>query len=212
MKKYILPFLFLIIAIPVAVNAQQKTLVGDDVTLSGAGGPVVKLTYLNNTFGVLMGGYGGGLIDNTFLLGAGGYGLINDIFVSGEKLTFGYWGLVAEYIGFSDELIHFKTGALIGMGGAHLGPSDGDDLCGLELPVRYRCRRDFRSKRCFVKRISRRNRVQIRMVLAQQSYLKEKHSESRIIITLTGYMQKNKALIMKILVIGSEWNYKLNIT
>lgn len=126
MKKYILLLLVLIIATPVAVNAQQKTLIGEEVTHGGAGGPVVKLTYLNNTFCVLTGGYGGWIINHTFLLGGGGYGLTTDIFVSGEKLNFGYGGLVAEYIGFSKEIVHFKAGALIGLGDAHLGPADVD--------------------------------------------------------------------------------------
>lgn len=118
MKKYILLLLVLFIAIPVTVNAQQKTLIGEEVTHGGAGGPVVKLTYLNNTFCVLTGGYGGWIINHTFLLGGGGYGLSTDVFVSGNKLYFGYGGLVAEYIGFSDEVIHFKAGALIGPGSA----------------------------------------------------------------------------------------------
>ncbi|UCB45976.1 MAG: hypothetical protein JSV25_00695 [Spirochaetota bacterium] len=127
MKKYIFLLMVLIVMIPVAVNAQQKTLVGEDVTHGGAGGPAVKFTYLNNTFCVLTGGYGGWIINHMFLLGGGGYGLTTDIFVSGEKLNFGYGGLVAEYIGFSDELIHFKAGTLIGWGDAYLGPANVDN-------------------------------------------------------------------------------------
>jgi hypothetical protein len=119
--------LVLILAFPIAVFAQQKTLVGEDIENGGAGGPVVKLTYLNNTFCVLMGGYGGWIINHTFLLGGGGYGLTTDVFASGQKLNFSYGGLVAEYIGFSDEVVHFKAGTLIGWGDAYLGPANVDN-------------------------------------------------------------------------------------
>ncbi|UCB45975.1 MAG: hypothetical protein JSV25_00690 [Spirochaetota bacterium] len=124
MKKFILLFLVLLVVVPAAVNAQQKTLIGEEVTHGGGGGPVVKLTYLNNTFGILVGGYGGWIINHTFLIGGGGYGLTTDIFVSGNKLVFGYGGLVAEYIGFSDEIIHFKAGTLIGAGNATFDKED----------------------------------------------------------------------------------------
>ena len=124
MKKYILLLMVLIVVVPAAVNAQQKVLIGEEVTHGGAGGPVVKLTYLNNTFGILVGGYGGYIINHTFLIGGGGYGLSTDIFVSGNKLSFGYGGLVAEYIGFSDEIIHFKAGTLIGAGKATFNEED----------------------------------------------------------------------------------------
>lgn len=129
MKKCILFCLVFMVLVPFAVSAQEKTLITGEVEHGGGGGPVVKLTSLNNTFCVLTGGYGGWIIDHTFLLGGGGYGLATDVFVSGNKLQFGYGGLVAEYIYMSDALLHFKAGALIGAGSAHYDP-DGSDAKG----------------------------------------------------------------------------------
>lgn len=118
MKKYLLLFLVLIIAIPFAVNAEERTLITGEVEHGGCGGPVLKLSIINNTFCVLTGGYGGWIINHTFLLGGGGYALLTDVFVSGNKLYMAYGGVVVEYIGFSDALVHFKAGGLIGVGTA----------------------------------------------------------------------------------------------
>ena len=104
--------------------AQEETLVGNgEITNGGFGGPVVKYTQVNGEPAVLVGGRGGWIINHTFVIGGGGYGLVNDInannIVFGVKpyINFGYGGLELEYIIHSDELTHFSVYSLIGGGG-----------------------------------------------------------------------------------------------
>ncbi|NIN69246.1 MAG: hypothetical protein GTO63_32105, partial [Anaerolineae bacterium] len=58
------------------VAQEPETLIEGDVRHGGFGGPVVKFTEVNNEFGVLVGGRGGWIINDSFVLGAGGYGLV----------------------------------------------------------------------------------------------------------------------------------------
>jgi len=106
--------------------AQEETLVGGgEVTHGGFGGPVIKYTQIDGEPGVLVGGRGGWIINHTFVIGGGGYGLINNIHanipISADReepfINFGYGGLELEYIIRSDELVHFSAYMLIGGGG-----------------------------------------------------------------------------------------------
>lgn len=101
--------------------AQERTLVSEDFHSGGFGGPVVKFSQVADEFAVFAGGRGGWIINHTFVLGAGGYGLANDIRFSdltyGRDIEFGYGGLELEYINRSDNLIHFTVYLLIGGGG-----------------------------------------------------------------------------------------------
>lgn len=103
--------------------AQEETILDmHEVTHGGFGGPVVKFTQINNEFGLLVGGRGGWIINHTFVIGGGGYGLANNIngnqLVSGKVplINFGYGGFEMEYIYDSDNLIHFTAYTLIGGG------------------------------------------------------------------------------------------------
>ena len=108
--------------------AQEETLVGNgEVTHGGFGAPVIKYTQIKGEPGLLVGGRGGWIINHTFVIGGGGYGLVNDIEANnylffdpwGSKpyLNFGYGGLELEYIVQSNNLIHFSIYTLIGAGG-----------------------------------------------------------------------------------------------
>ena len=101
--------------------AQERTLVSEDFHSGGFGGPVVKFSQVADEFAVFAGGRGGWIINHTFVIGAGGYGLANDIRFSdltyGRDIEFGYGGLELEYINRSDNLIHFTVYLLIGGGG-----------------------------------------------------------------------------------------------
>ena len=108
--------------------AQEETLLGSgEVTHGGFGGPVIKYTQIKGEPAVLVGGRGGWIINHTFIIGGGGYGLVNDmkannplIIVPGitkPYLNFGYGGLELEYIIESDKLLHFSVYSLIGAGG-----------------------------------------------------------------------------------------------
>ncbi len=104
-----------------AALAQERTLITGGVESGGMGAPVVKFTEIGNEFSVMAGGRGGWIINHTFLIGAGGYGLANDLDLDGlhprRDVEFGYGGLELEYINNSDGLIHFTLEGLVGGGG-----------------------------------------------------------------------------------------------
>ncbi len=126
MKKSLYVILFLLI--PVLSFGQEQTLISGKVENGGYGAPVVKFSTVKNHFAVFVGGYGGWLINHTFMIGGGGYGLASKIkgeqsaglyynFIDDIKIDFGYGGLVLEYIGQPDNLVHYSVSALIGAGG-----------------------------------------------------------------------------------------------
>ncbi len=109
--------------------AQDHTLLGNKLESGGYGAPIVKLTVLDGQMAVLVGGYGGWLINHCFLIGGGGYGLANSIEVPQaqldiypsyslpiQKIKFSYGGLFLEYIGNSSRLVHYSLSTLIGSG------------------------------------------------------------------------------------------------
>lgn len=124
MKKLII-ILFLFTT---SIYAQRETVFEGDIDNGGFGGPVVKFTQVKGNFGVIVGGYGGWLINHQFLIGGGGYGLANDILADQQvtdifgyterpKLNFGYGGLMLEYYHNPMRLIHFSVSLLVGGGG-----------------------------------------------------------------------------------------------
>jgi hypothetical protein len=123
MKRKLFYVLFFLMLAPF-LFAQEETLLGSgEISNGGFGGPVVKFTSINKHFGVLLGGQGGWIINHAFVIGGGGYGLVNnvktDYTILGEQqlLNFGYGGLELHYIGDSDRLIHYTFSLLIGAGG-----------------------------------------------------------------------------------------------
>jgi len=108
-------------------SAQERTLVGHGIESGGFGGPVVKLTQVNGEFGVLVGGRGGWIINHVFVLGGGGYGLVNDAWVRGlvpePRLQFGYGGLELEGIVASNSLVHITVAGLVGGGAVKSNPA-----------------------------------------------------------------------------------------
>lgn len=107
----------------VAIMGQAETLVSGHLESGGFGGPVVKFTQINDEFAVLVGGRGGWIMNHTFILGGGGYGLVNEIDTKytyeGEllQLMMGYGGLEMEYVNSSNSLVHFSVYLLLGAGG-----------------------------------------------------------------------------------------------
>jgi hypothetical protein len=117
-----------LLMVPACLAAQgEQTLMSGPIESGGFGGPVLKFTELVDEFGLLVGGRGGWIINHTFVLGAGGYGLANrdnfEFLVDGRarQLEMGYGGLELEYVNRSHELIHFSVQALVGAGGADWG-------------------------------------------------------------------------------------------
>jgi hypothetical protein len=121
MKPLALGAALLIIAFP--LFAQEETLIKGRIESGGFGGPVVKFGMINGETGILVGGRGGWIINHTFIVGGGGYGLANNVRAktlgpNGERyINFGYGGLELEYIPQSDKLVHLSFMVLIGAGG-----------------------------------------------------------------------------------------------
>ena len=102
-----------------AQEYQQQTLIDRMIEHGGFGGPVVKFTEINEDFALLVGGRGGWIVDHTFIIGGGGYGLSNEFKIEPDHLNWGmgYGGLELEYVYRSHELVHFSVQTLIGAGG-----------------------------------------------------------------------------------------------
>ncbi len=102
---------------------QVEQLIEGNIESGGFGGPVLKVTSMGGTTGILVGGRGGWIINHTFIVGGGGYGLANYVEAStpgpnGEPyISFGYGGLELEYVQNWQRLVHFSVGVLIGAGG-----------------------------------------------------------------------------------------------
>ena len=114
--------LFLLMLLPVLALAQEATLLSGEVSHGGFGGPVVKVTRINGQDAVLVGGRGGWIINHTFVIGGGGYGLVSDVrptvpgLFNQDKLMLGYGGLELEFILQSDRVVHLTVPVLIGAG------------------------------------------------------------------------------------------------
>jgi hypothetical protein len=114
--------LLLLLFIPVLVLAQEETLLSGEVEHGGFGGPVVKVTRINGQDALLVGGRGGWIINHTFVIGGGGYGLVTDVaptvpgLFNQNLLMLGYGGLELEFIMQSDRIVHLTVPVLIGAG------------------------------------------------------------------------------------------------
>jgi hypothetical protein len=120
-----------------AQESDQETLFGGigDIEHGGYGCAVAKVSPVHSKAQLFMGGYGGWLINHTFMIGFGGYGMTSSLSASDEapKLAgktpyvgMGYGGLMLEYTVNSDKLVHFTGQLLVGAGGA--GYSWGNQL------------------------------------------------------------------------------------
>jgi hypothetical protein len=154
----------LLCAWPGSANAQSPDL---SAQTSAGGGPLilqpsgdglvfapdVKYARFGSGKGTLVGGYGGWLVDNTLLLGAGAYGLV-DHKRSDPVSGMTYGGFVTGWTGGSDKPISAGLRGLVGFGRASItdtvtltpGPgsrsSSGSDMR-VSGPVRYKYRDDF---------------------------------------------------------------------
>ncbi len=128
MKKIFLTLLFLFSSS--ALFAQEETLFGtDSITFGGYGAVSVRFTPVKGETGVLVGGYGGILLNSQLMIGGGGFGLVNDIKASPAAnafynpshdlfLEFGYGGGIIEYTIIPHKLMHATFGVLVGGGAA----------------------------------------------------------------------------------------------
>jgi hypothetical protein len=123
----------LVIVFTFSAFAQEETLLSGDIESGGFGGPSVRVTNINGESAVLVGGHGGWIINHTFVLGGGGYGLVNDVKAKvtdsiHQYVEMGYGGLELQYIASSDKLLHLSMEILVGGGGIGYKPEDNDDF------------------------------------------------------------------------------------
>lgn len=119
MKKLVF---LLVLVFTFSAFAQEATLINGEIESGGFGGPVLKVTTINGENSVMVGGRGGWIINHSFVLGGGGYGLVTDVKpkVSDsihQYIEMGYGGLELEYIASSNDLLHLSIGMLVGGGG-----------------------------------------------------------------------------------------------
>lgn len=136
MKTFLFFSMLIVISIP--VYAAEKTLFENgDVEYGGFSGPVVKFTTIHNKNAWLVGGRCGWIVNHTFIIGGGGYGLATDIRASGEahkiypgkylEMEMAYGGMEFEYVCMSDRLLHFSLYSLIGVGNIGYGDESFSD-------------------------------------------------------------------------------------
>jgi hypothetical protein len=130
MKKLFL--LLLLWACPLiaedVIEEEPQTLFGNFTLRSGGYGAFeTQFARVNNSWGILVGGKGGWVINSTFTIGGGGYGLVtmhelknfqhSDIDQYDKvNLFLGWGGLMFEYTHNSNDLIHFTGDIMLGWG------------------------------------------------------------------------------------------------
>jgi hypothetical protein len=78
--------------------------------------PVVSYSELAGQGGLFVGARGGWIINHCFVLGGAGYGLATTHEIPGDRLTFGYGGLMLEYIVAPERPFHVSFDTVIGGG------------------------------------------------------------------------------------------------
>lgn len=135
-KKLLISAL-LIICAATAWAQNEETLLGGGLESGGYGGPVVKFTNIKGEFGVMVGGYGGWLINHAFMIGGGGYGLVTSHhpdqstgsfygIPAAGRMEFGYGGGILEYIFSPMSMVHSSVSVLVGGGSVSYGAQDYD--------------------------------------------------------------------------------------
>ena len=108
MKRYVwLILIFFAVAIPVEADED-----GDDSERGGYGGGGLKFSQVDGDLGIFLGGYGGFLINPTFMIGGGGYNLVG----RDSEVLMGYGGVVLEVMAPSISPINASANVLIGGG------------------------------------------------------------------------------------------------
>lgn len=108
-----------------------------ETTLSGYGALYTRISKAGDATGCFVGGRGGFILNDSYVIGAGGMGLAHP--TDREELTgnnysglfdtveFGYGGLLTEYYINPKDLIVFSFGTLIGGGGLSFDNADDDE-------------------------------------------------------------------------------------
>lgn len=109
-------------------NEETRTLFSmSNLSLSGYGAPVIRFSKMGDSYSTLMGGRGGLIINDNFVIGAGGMGLAHPRDRSDfsgktytgnyDRVDFAYGGGLLEYYFSPKSLFGFSAGTTIGGGG-----------------------------------------------------------------------------------------------
>ncbi len=114
------------VLLSVSLSHAEEVLFGGDTTHGWFFAPTWKMTSLNGETTHLSGGRGAWIINHTYMLGFGGYGIDTGKEAPGNasrllgrpglEWMFRYGGFEFEYMRKSDELIHWSAYCLIGSG------------------------------------------------------------------------------------------------
>ncbi len=126
--RYLL-FITALLLLTLSASAQkQENLFDSPIEHGGFGAFAGKIASIRGETGLLLGGYGGWLINHQFMIGGGGYGLVTNVRASTEAqidyapfgdplyVQFGYGGVMLEYIFMPAKLVHFNVQVLVGGG------------------------------------------------------------------------------------------------
>ena len=122
MKRFVF-VLFFFMLLPSLWAEEMKETAADKPSNSGAfGGPVLKMTRINDVFGLMVGGRAGWIYKHTYAIGGGLYGLLRDIEMEvpdspEREFEFAYSGLELEYIIAPSQDVHLSVQTLVGFGG-----------------------------------------------------------------------------------------------
>jgi hypothetical protein len=119
----------LVLGLAAPLEAQRdETLLGrrGNTQVGGFGGPVVKFSRVAGADAVFSGGRGGAIFNRRFVLGGGGYGMVNENIRTGFRfedgsrpiLQLGYGGLEFEVITRPSRVAHATFSLLLGGGSA----------------------------------------------------------------------------------------------
>jgi len=114
-------------------GAEPQTVLKGNLDSGFFGAPVVKFSEVESEFAVFAGLRGGWIVNHSFSVGLGGYGLTNNIQLEGlggpepRDIEFGYGGVELQYINSSDDVLHFTIYMLVGAGGIGLPNIEPDE-------------------------------------------------------------------------------------
>ncbi|MFO8023276.1 MAG: hypothetical protein R6U65_12465 [Perlabentimonas sp.] len=128
LKLLVLSLMFVLaslIGFAQADNEQKmQTLFGEDeITYGGYGGVRVAYSQFNGSDAWLVGGRGGVVFNSAFVVGGGGYGIVNSPAfnnINGNDVVYlegGYGGMFFEYILMPNKVVHLSFPVIIGAGG-----------------------------------------------------------------------------------------------
>jgi len=109
----------------------------NESSLSGYGGIYTRFSKAGDTHGCFVGGRGGFIVNDSYVIGAGGMGLAypskrekitgSDYTGLYDQINFGYGGLLTEYYINPKDLVVFSAGTLIGGGALNFSANNDDD-------------------------------------------------------------------------------------